>query len=180
MLITPSIEKKNFLEPLVRYVYWDRQHEYEVTRIRKWPQVTINQHILNPSEQVQLDVLLKSLDQSLSSITFLTAGLIADRSDPSGCYPEEAKHEKPRTLRIERWNFCQRIEFVLDEYAGLNKVIEEAARNLAKYIQQLCESDNEPNYRERYSLNLKEMDSQTKDWFYRPYSRNTKSKNRAG
>ena len=119
-----------------------------------------------------LDNLLRNLDQSFSSITFLKAGLITDRSGPSGCYPDEANNEKPRILRIERWNFCQRIEFGLDEYAGLNKAIEGTARNLAKYIQQLCESDNEPNYRERYALNLKEMDNQRKDWVYRPYSGN--------
>ncbi len=172
--------EKKFLEPLVRYVKWDRQHENAVKRIRKWPKVMINQHILKPSEQVNLDRLLRSLDQSLSSIAFLTAGLISDRSDPSGCYPVDTNYEKPRFLRIERWNFCQRIEFGLDEYAGLNNAIEEAARNLAEYIQQLCESDNKPNYRERYSLNLKEMESQRKDWFYRPYSKNTRSKNRAG
>ena len=165
--------EKKFLEPLVRYVNWDREHEYEVRRIRKWPKIKINQHILKTSEQAKLDSLLRNLDQSLSSITFLTAGLITDRSYPSGCYPDEANYEKPRTLRIERWNFCQRIEFGLDEYAGLNKAIEEAARDLAKYIQQLCRSDNEPNYRERYSLNLKEMDNQRKDWLYRPYSGNT-------
>ena len=165
--------EKKFLEPLVRYVKWDRKHEYEVIRIRKWPKVNINHHILKTSEQAELDSLLRNLDQSLSSITFLIAGLITDRSNPNGCYPDEANNEKPRTLRIERWNFCQRIEFGLDEYAGLNKTIEGTARILAKYIQQLCESDNEPNYRERYSLNLKEMDNQRKNWVYRPYSGNT-------
>lgn len=171
---------KKFLAPLVRYVNWDREYEYEVRRIRKWPKIKVNQHILKKSEQAKLDSLLRKLDQSLSTIVFLTAGLIVDRSDPSGCYADDANYEKPRTLRIERWNFCQRIEFGLDEYAGLNKVIEEAARDLAKYIQQLCESDNEPNYRDRYSSNLKEMDGQRKDWFYRPDAKNTRSPNRAG
>jgi hypothetical protein len=171
---------KKFLAPLVRYVNWDREYEIEGKRIRKWPKIKVNQHILKKSEQAKLDSLLRKLDQSLSGIIFLTAGLIIDRSDPSGCYPDGANYEKPRTLWIERWNFCQRIEFSLDEYAGLNKAIEETARALAKYIQQLCESDNEPNYRERYSSNLKEIDSQRNDWFYRPYSVNKRSQNRAG
>lgn len=171
---------KNFLAPLVRYVNWDREYEYKVRRIRTWPKIKINQHVLKASEQAKLDSLLRNLDQSLSSINFLIAGLITDRSDPSGCHPDDANYEKPRTLRIERWNFCQRIEFGLDEYAGLNEAIEEAARDLAKYVLQLCKSDNETNYRERYSLNLKEKDCQGKDWLYRPYSGNKRNQNRAG
>lgn len=162
--------EKKFLEPLVRYVYWDRKHEVEVRRIRKWPKIKINQHILKTSEQAQIDSLLISLDQSLSGISFITAGLITDRNEPDGCYPDDINYKTPRTLRIERWNFCQRINFGLDEYAGLNENIREAAQNLSVYIQELCEPDKVPNYRERYSSNLMEIESHTEDWIYRPQS----------
>jgi hypothetical protein len=157
-----------FLEPLVRYVKWDRAYENKVKRIRVWPQAVIKHHVLQKKEQRELHNLLLAIDKSLSNIEFLTAGLITDRSDPQGCVENENLKSLPRMLKIERWNFCQRINFSLGEYNELNKKVENAARSILSYIKQVCKQDSEMNYRELYENDLK--NSKQDSWFYRPPS----------
>lgn len=160
--------EKNYLKPLVRYVEWDRVYENKIKRIRSWPKAEITHHVLQEDEQKELDSLLRKLDESLSKVEFLTAGLIIDRSDPSGCYPETEPETLPRSLKIERWNFCQHMELFLGGYTGLNEKIEESARFIMSYIKQVCKDDNELNYRECYEHNLKEVDRSRDTWSYRP------------
>ena len=169
VFVDNTINRENgFLEPLVRYVEWDRAYENKFKRIRTWPQAVIRHHILRKKEQKELHSLLLAIDKSLSNIEFLTAGLITDRSGPQGCYKNENFETLPRLLRIERWNFCQNIDLQLGEYDGLNKKTENAAQSIMLYIKQVCEQDKEVNYRELYKQNLK--NPRQDNWFYRPPS----------
>ncbi|MFN8410751.1 MAG: hypothetical protein U0Z26_00025 [Anaerolineales bacterium] len=169
MLIIQLIAKGVFLSPIVRYAEWDKAYEYKIKRVRKWPKVEIRHHILHKAEQKELNNLLLALDKSISRIEFLIAGLITDRSDPQGYYyPKENIETPPRSLRIERWNFCQRIELHLGEYTGLNEKIDSTARPIMSFIKDVCKIDNEINYRECYEQNLKEEALRRREWFYRP------------
>lgn len=159
---------QNFLAPLIRYAEWDRNYEWQVKRVRKWPKFKIVHHILSENEQEKVDYLLTELDKTFSTITFLTAGLITDRSDPDGCYVEEETQKGARALKIERWNFCQRLELMLGNYTGVNRHIERAAESIERYIEELCKNDNYKNYRENYKVNLKDMKIGRRGWFYRP------------
>lgn len=159
---------KNFLLPLVRYVEWDRDKEYSNNRIRNWPLVNIYQHILNEAESKKINKLLLQIDDSLSKIKFLKAGLIIDRSDPVDCwYVDEEKYEFG-SLLVKRWNFCQSIEFGIGGNPKLNPVLIKNNQRLATYIKQLCRRDTCKNYREHYSYNLSDTKDKNDGWFYRP------------
>lgn len=162
--------ERNFLKPLVRYAEWDRAYEHKIKRVRKWPKVKVRHHVLNNKEQEEVDDLLLALDKSLSRLEYLDGGLITDRSSPHGCYPIGELDMPPRSLRIERRNFCQYIDLALGEYTGLNEEIENAARLIMSYIKHVCEIDDETNYRECYEKNLKEEDLRRGSWYYRPPS----------
>ena len=58
----------------------------KVRSVRKWPKTEIIHHILEEDEQEEIDRLLRKLDQTLSNVTFLMAGLITDWNAPNNCW----------------------------------------------------------------------------------------------
>jgi hypothetical protein len=161
----------NFLAPVIRFTNWNRCHEQAVRRVRKWPVITVYQHVLSDAEQREIDVLLRALDQSLSNIEFYEAGLVADRETPIQCYlsSDRPTWNWDRFLTIMRSNACQRIEFSLGEFGVDNKHVEAVARAVSGYIEQLCVSSPSPvPYRERYDADSRATDGQQRKWFFRP------------
>ena len=156
-----------FLRPVVRRAYWDRPQDYQAKRKRNWPRVDILHHTMSRSEQRHMHLLLQRLDRSFNRLEFLTAGLVADRTDPPGCTPKGALPPK-RYLCVKRSNACQYIEFALDHYAGKNKPIERAARALIEYCDRLCERPDPVPYRERYPVDLRDRNLGKTEWFFRP------------
>ena len=157
----------DFLRPVVRKAYWHRPEEYKKERFSNWPLVDVRQHIMSASEQKRMHSLLRTLDIAFRKIDFLTGGLITDRTVPQGTYPK-GELPSPRDLYIKRETFCQRIEFRLDTYAGMNRHLERAAHSLIKYIDILCKNPETSPYRECYSKNLHDEMSGSSRWFYRP------------
>jgi len=159
---------KKFLLPLVRYAEWNREIEYKSNRVRKWPIIKIIHHVLNKKESKRINELLFLIDESFSKINFLKAGLITDRSEPDNCWPDDERKITFNSLQVQRWNYCQRIEFGIGENTELNPVILKINQSLANYIKKLCVKDTTKNYRECYSSNLKEIKYKTDYWYYRP------------
>lgn len=157
---------KGFLKPVVRYAYWERPSEYLVSRVRKWPKISVAHHVLVPKEQSEIDTMLKDLDRSLSRVEFAVAGLITDRSNPEECHFDEGL-SVPRYLQIMRHNFCQRIELTVGHYSDDNKYIEKAALKLTHYIESLCVTREYLRYREHCYVNLTK-EFERGHWFYRP------------
>ena len=159
---------KNFLVPLVRYVEWNRDKEYSNNRIRNWPLINIYQHLLSETESKIINKLLLQVDDFLSKIKFLKAGLITDRSDPIDCWPVDEEKYEFCSLLVKRWNFCQSIEFVIGGNSKLNPDLIKINQNLATYIKRICKMDTCKNYREHYSINLTEPRYKNEGWYYRP------------
>lgn len=96
-----------FHQPLVRFAEWDRDYEARVRRVRRWPRVTVRQHLLTEAECADLDLLMRRLDEHLGQPGFIVGGLIRNRLPPPG---SETETPFSGGFEIRRWNFCQKIE----------------------------------------------------------------------
>lgn len=158
---------EKFLIPIVRYAIWNRPKELNTKRFKKWPEVCIVQHELSRSEQGDLDALLKILDAKISTLQFAVGGLIIDRGDPT---PVDSSIGF-RNISFVRWNGCQTIDFSFGETNGQNIELEQILKDIMNYIIDICKTPMRKFYRERYSINLRdiyEFFAKIDSWDYRP------------
>jgi hypothetical protein len=137
-----------YLEPLIRYVHWNRQQD--ISQPTRWPTVVVQlSAFMAYYEQVHEHLL--TLQHLLCTLPFTPIGLQRGREAPPLAYDSQNLH-----LQVLFTNGVQSVKFDTLSVISQNKSIEYIMQTFL-YLKSIMNPIDYGDWRERYTVNLQTL-----------------------